>query len=359
MALVSNAFEARKFAISGPGLSRGPNEFDGSLDEFAARHLLPTLPAVELVLDVHCQLVQYVARADPLFLVRRVRGTERRHDYRTAEGARLRATDNSPAWWLYAALRAGHRIAPDAIASVIETIPCHIFDVARRSAPVPAAAGWHIAHILNVNDRNLDYPSWSRGEVVRRFIRNVHPLNYFLLPKVDWQRLGNDPDIVDYFAAVHRKRYASIWEEFAALAQFDRRLPASPPVESRIVFGGMADRSAGEAPGPASIAPRVTRRRPALRSAHEPSLRNEDSEAARAREATVTYRATRLLFRRDPIEALPESGRFRVETPVGDFEMTKAEFHEAFPGVTASRSYREGGVYHFPSLPKRAERFRV
>ena len=75
--------------------------------------------------------------------------------------------------------------------------------------------------------------------------------------------------------------------------------------------------------------------------------------------AAVSYRATRLLFKRDLIEPLPDSGRFRVETPVGDFEMTKADFHDVFPGVIASRSYREGGIYHFPKPPVRAERFRV
>ena len=46
-------------------------------------------------------------------------------------------------------------------------------------------------------------------------------------------------------------------------------------------------------------------------------------------------------------------------TPVGTFEMTKADFYRAFPNVVRSRSYREGGVYHYPSVPKAALEFRV
>lgn len=352
MASLSSAFDAKTAPSGAPAIPASPGAFDGSLEELAALHIVPALPPVDAVLDVHEQLVRHVEHADPLFLVRHIRGTERRQDYRTREGVRLRATDNSPAWWMYAAIRAGHRIAPEAIAAVIETIPCHMFDVAPRSAQVPASAGWHIAHILNVKDRNLDFANWSRSEVIRRFIRNIHPANYFLLPKVEWQRLGNDSDIVSYFAQVHRERYARIWDEFAELAGYDRPASVSELGRTRVVFGGQS-REAGTV---MAIAPvregRVTRRRPAAESREVP-MHTADQRA------TLSYRATRLLFKRDLIEPLPESGLFRVETPVGDFEMTKADFHDAFPGVIASRSYREGGIYHFPKPPVRAERFRV
>lgn len=354
MATLTSAFDAKTARTAGWTLPVSPTAFDGNLEEFAARHLLPALPAVEVVLDVHEQLVRHVKQPDPLFLIRHIRGTVRRQEYRTRDGARIRATDNSPAWWMYAALRAGHRIAPDAVAEVIETIPCHMFDVASRSAPVPSDAGWHIAHILNVKDGNVDYPDWSRREVVRRFIRNVHPANYFLLPKIEWQRLGNDPCIVDYFATVHRERYAGIWDEFAELAGFDRPSPDGSLGGTRITFGGNAVLPSVGERQPPTVESRATRRRPGPASPKVP-----ERDVGGGQGAAVTYRASRLLFKRDLIEALPDSGRFRVQTPVGDFEMTKADFHAEFPGVVASRSYREGGVYHFPSPPRRAERFRV
>ena len=354
MASLRTAQEAKLAPSDAPSLAAAPEMFSGDLEELAARYILPALPAVDLVFDVHRHLMAHIQHADPLFLIRHIRGTERRYDYQTRDGVRIRATDNSPAWWMYAALRAGHRIAPDSIAAVIESIPCHMFDTASRSAPVPNNAGWHIAHILNVNDRNLDYPNWRRREVVRRFIRNIHPANYFLLPKVDWRRLGNDASIVNYFAAVHRERYARIWGEFAGLAEFDRLLPAGSLGSTRVEFGGDTACPRTAVAKEKKCAPRTTLRRPALETPEIPVCIADLGNGAE-----VTYRATRLLFRRDLIEPLPDSARFRVQTPVGDFEMSKADFHAVFPGVIASRSYREGGIYHFPSPPKRAEQFRV
>ena len=354
MALLRSAHEAKHAHSEALSLAAAPDAFSGDLEELAARYILPALPAVDLVIDVHRHLLAHVEHADPLFLIRHIRGTERRHDYQTRDGIRIRATDNSPAWWMYASLRAGHRIAPDSIAAVIESIPCHMFDVAPRSAPVPNNAGWHIAHILNVNDRNVDYSNWSRREVVRRFIRNIHPANYFLLPKVDWQRLGNDADIVNYFASIHRERYASIWGEFAELAEFDRPLPAGSLGGTRVEFGGDPERTRAAVAKESKGALRTTRRRTALKTLEVPVR-----IAVSGQSAEVTYRATRLLFRRDLIEPLPDSARFRVLTPAGDFEMSKADFHAVFPGVVLSRSYREGGIYHFPSPPKRADQFRV
>lgn len=73
----------------------------------------------------------------------------------------------------------------------------------------------------------------------------------------------------------------------------------------------------------------------------------------------VEYFAGRLTFKRDVIESLSDSERFRVVTPAGVFQMTKAEFHSAFPGVIKSASYRDKGIYHYPRSPKAAEPFRI
>lgn len=71
------------------------------------------------------------------------------------------------------------------------------------------------------------------------------------------------------------------------------------------------------------------------------------------------YRATRLTFRREVIEPLAPDERFRVITPSGTYEMTKAEFYRAFSNVPRTRSYREAGIYHYPRLPGAAAQFRV
>jgi len=73
----------------------------------------------------------------------------------------------------------------------------------------------------------------------------------------------------------------------------------------------------------------------------------------------VTYKFSRLCFKRDVIEALGPNESFRVETPVGIFQMTQADFHRVFPNVTQSRSYLKDGLYHYRKLPSQAEQFRV
>jgi hypothetical protein len=73
----------------------------------------------------------------------------------------------------------------------------------------------------------------------------------------------------------------------------------------------------------------------------------------------ATYKFSRLCFKRDVIEALGPNDSFRVETPIGTFQMTKADFCRVFPNVARSRSYVEGGIYHYRKLPSQAEEFRI
>lgn len=73
----------------------------------------------------------------------------------------------------------------------------------------------------------------------------------------------------------------------------------------------------------------------------------------------ATYKFSRLCFKRALIEALGPNDSFRVETPVGAFQMTQADFHRVFSNVTQSRSYLDGGLYHYRTPPSQAEQFRV
>jgi hypothetical protein len=75
--------------------------------------------------------------------------------------------------------------------------------------------------------------------------------------------------------------------------------------------------------------------------------------------AKVAYRASRLHFKAEKIEPLRPEDRFRIDTPHGSFEMSKAEFYRDFPNVVTSRSYKEKGSYHYLKVPKRALRYRT
>jgi plasmid stabilization system protein ParE len=97
----------------------------------------------------------------------------------------------------------------------------------------------------------------------------------------------------------------------------------------------------------------------ALAEAALTRLAKEPLSGTAGAEPVTTYEFSRLCFKRDVIEALAPQDTFRVITPQGVFQMTKADFHRAFSNVAQSRSYLENGLYHYPKLPARAEEFRI
>lgn len=312
-----------------------PLAFDGTLKELFDTHIAPNLPSPDAVASIHRTLTRYCALDDPLLLLRYVRGETRGEVVRTPAG-RYRPTDNSPAWLMH--FLASNDVAlPEAehLEPLIAEWPCHMFELTRLRIRTVSHHGWHIAHLLPVKDRNTDPSSWSRAALVRRFIRNVHPCNYSYLPKPEWPRYGADPSVIAFLAREYRHQYGEIWDEFVALAggdatavsagvdrSFSYSYAARPTAPRRISFG-----RGSESPGGAPCA--------------------------------VTYRATRLLFRRDVIEPLADDDRFRVETPDGAFEFTKADFRRVFANVVASASYRERGVYHYATTPAKAGPFKT
>ncbi|HEY3783044.1 MAG TPA: hypothetical protein VGL56_18350 [Fimbriimonadaceae bacterium] len=72
----------------------------------------------------------------------------------------------------------------------------------------------------------------------------------------------------------------------------------------------------------------------------------------------VEYEFTRLGFIRDMIEPLSDNEKFRVITPGGTFEMTKAQFYDVFSNVTKTMSYVDRGLYHYPTTPGKALQFK-
>ncbi len=86
-----------------------------------------------------------------------------------------------------------------------------------------------------------------------------------------------------------------------------------------------------------------------------------------ANEPKVVYERTRLTFIANVIEPLGWHDAFRVTTPHGVFQMTKAEFYRDFPNVVESSSYRTGtaaanhggGYYHYYKVPNKAYKYRI
>jgi hypothetical protein len=110
------------------------------------------------------------------------------------------------------------------------------------------------------------------------------------------------------------------------------------------------EQARGDAPRPAAPAPQAAPPMPA------PGQTQPNRVAAlRAN----SYRATRLLFRADVIEGLASNQSFRIETPNGTYEMTRAEFLHTFANVAASNTYRNTGQYSYSTTPAKASRFLV
>ena len=72
-----------------------------------------------------------------------------------------------------------------------------------------------------MKDRETEWRRWNGRSLAPRFVRNVHPCNYFLLPNEGWQRWGAEQRRVAFFASIHRERYHTIWTEFLQMAGSD------------------------------------------------------------------------------------------------------------------------------------------
>lgn len=68
----------------------------------------------------------------------------------------------------------------------------------------------------------------------------------------------------------------------------------------------------------------------------------------------ASYPSTRLTFRKSVIDPLPPEDKFRVDTPEGFYEMSKADFLRVFDNVVSSNAYQNDGVYHYPTPPRKA-----
>ncbi len=202
-----------------PGIPQPPTAFDGTVHELYDAWASKVLLDAEVVENFHHLLIDYLRSADPLFLVRMVTGTERGGTVCSKDGQRLRPTDNAPSWWIHRELFAGRLPSRAAFAAFVEAIPCHMFAISKGDNI--SVAGWHVAHIFDVKNGDVSFAAWDRQELARRMVRNIHPCNYFYIPKQDWQRNGGDPSVVSFFCDKFALKYEAIWPEFTRLARRD------------------------------------------------------------------------------------------------------------------------------------------
>ena len=313
-------------------INEAPSSYSGTLGELYSNWAKEVLLAPSIVEEFHKQFCAYLESVDPLFLVRKVTSQERGQTLRTKKGARLRPTDNAPAWWIHYQLFSGQFQQYSSFAEFIESVPCHMFDV--RIPDSINQAGWHVAHIFDVKNRDVAFHQWDRNELARRMARNIHPCNYFYIPKWEWQRHGGNPRVIAFFYEKFESLYRAIWKDFL-----------------RIVDGAPNSISIGASEYRYSF----SANQPEQHSVH----RARENPGATLQGCVAQYSHPRLCFNADVIEPLGMDDKFSIVTNDGIFAMTKREFYETFPKVLESKSYRQNKTYHYPKPPQRALQFKL
>jgi hypothetical protein len=298
--------------------------FKGSLHHWADEHIPLICPPPDLVRYYHQQLLDYLRTEDPLFVARWVSTTPRRKIYRTNSGNQFLATDNAPAVFIHSLLYHGIKISPAEFAEFLRTVPAHFHDVPRAIGTTAWSKDWSVRHILNVKNGDVDFQSWDRDVLTWRFVRNVHPANYFCFPKEIGASLGEDPRVTGFFAQRYATIYSEVWNEFLTVARGE---DLGEPDDNRLIEYGST--------------------RLISRGAQD--------------NAVVRYSAAGLRFVRDRIEPLSWQQSFRIDIPsVGAVQFTKAEFYTIFPNVVKPGSYYwTHGFYVYTTVPQKALAYRV
>jgi len=190
-----------------------PVRFDGRFSEFYERRVEPSLPSPERVLAFDALLRRYLADDDPVHVIRYVRGQTRGTICRTSDGSRILPTDNAPVWFTHALLHSGGALPEDA-GPLFPTMPYHLFKIGRLQTL--NSAGYHAAHILSAKNRDTNWEGWTRDELARRMLVNIHPCNVFLVAKQEWTRNGGRPDIITWVIDAYLRRYGAVMERFLA-----------------------------------------------------------------------------------------------------------------------------------------------
>jgi len=214
-----------------PDMHRCPPHFSSTLADFVNQHVKPNLLCENKVAEFHNGLMKYIKSNDVIYILRQMGETVRfrigidEKIYSTNGGLELKDYDNFPAWWIHFLIFHGYKFNPrNKFKKLIDDIPTHFFSspgpsIANRRYGTINAYGYHVAHIYNVKDGNIDYRNYSKQEMIKRFVRNIHPLNYFYIAKGQWRKYGETKEVRSSFVNLFSFKYRDVWDEFIKLAQ--------------------------------------------------------------------------------------------------------------------------------------------
>lgn len=189
------------------------------IDELFDKYIQKLLISEQEMECFHKSIVKHYKTDDPTYLIRQIKQQERGSVFRNDLENKIKPTDNSPSWWLHYNLYHNTMNDFSTFDEFYDNIPCHIFDIKLKEHV--SNAGWHVAHIFNAKDYKTNVDDWEQDELLKRTLRNIHPCNYFFLPKTNWQKNGNDNDVIAYFYDKFNQKYSSVFEEFESIVNPD------------------------------------------------------------------------------------------------------------------------------------------
>ena len=208
----------RKPLRLGPAIPSAPDHFQGSLPEFIDLHLQHAIPTVEHASTWHKAVREHARAPSSRLLVRTTSGFKQENVAATANGRALVMTDNAPPWWIHATCFAGYPPPSFGIESLLDDVWCWMFRANKGGKRFPGSAnqaGWYVAHILQAKPPGDGPPeTWGDQTAEQRFLRNVSPLNQFLVPKGNGRDVGERADVISTVAAFYRERYGQVFERF-------------------------------------------------------------------------------------------------------------------------------------------------
>jgi len=203
---------------TGPPIPAAPVHFQGSMRQFMDQHLLHAIPRVEHALAWHEAVCLHARQPASRLLVRATPGFKQEDHAATANGRLLIMTDNAPPWWIHATCFAGSHPPSTGLDTILDDVWCWMFRAHKGGKRFPGnanRAGWYVAHILRAKPPGNGAPeTWDDRTAEQRFIRNMSPLNQFLVPKGNGQDVGERPAVISTVAALYKERFGDVFGRF-------------------------------------------------------------------------------------------------------------------------------------------------
>ncbi|MHB8136074.1 MAG: hypothetical protein ACYDH1_17840 [Anaerolineaceae bacterium] len=323
-----------------PPILTAPLKFNGSLEEFYNNYGRHVLIPPEWVEEFHSQFVKYYETLDPLYLIRQVSKQVRGEIVRTENGSQIRWTDNSPAWWIHYQLITGQFNKRIVFDDFIKSIPSHMFRINIKGHI--NQSGWHVAHLFDVKNRDTNFQQWTKRELLKRTALSIHPCNYFYIAndRKNGNKFGGDKNFQSFFYEKFQSYYSGVWDDFLNLIG---ESPIERQKDGKEIYYEYSNTMKSKVQKKFQIEQNITPQKP-----------DEYNIGCK-----VYYHFSRLCFKADLIEPLDWDDYFCIFINGEVYKMTKKEFYENFPNVVRSKSYLERGIYHYPTTPRKAEKFKI